>query len=332
MCLVSVLMSTYNESELELRLAIESILNQTYRNIEFIIVSDNPQNTMLQNIINEYQKKDRRIKVILNNENLGLPRSLNKGIEQARGKYIARMDADDISLPNRIEEEMDFMLINNLDMVAALQINIDENNKTIEKKPLARMTPEDVNYLLPHSCFIAHPSVIFKKSTVIKLGGYRNITPAQDYDLWLRMISHGYRIGVLDKFLIKHRIRALSISRKNIYKQILTSNYLQNAYKNNTLNRDEDIIIREVSEYLANNSHNNILYRNKFNIAYNIFTKGINEIKNKHILKGLYKVGMAAFINRKCRLVILHLVKYKLLYQLRFDRVISRKDYHSTCN
>ena len=125
MCLVSVLMSTYNESELELRLAIESILNQTYRNIEFIIVSDNPQNTMLQNIINEYQKKDRRIKVILNNENLGLPRSLNKGIEQARGKYIARMDADDISLPNRIEEEMDFMLINNLDMVAALQINID---------------------------------------------------------------------------------------------------------------------------------------------------------------------------------------------------------------
>jgi len=142
MCLVSVLMSTYNESELELRLAIESILNQTYRNIEFIIVSDNPQNTMLQNIINEYQKKDRRIKVILNNENLGLPRSLNKGIEQARGKYIARMDADDISLPNRIEEEMDFMLINNLDMVAALQINIDENNKTIEKKPLARMTPE----------------------------------------------------------------------------------------------------------------------------------------------------------------------------------------------
>ena len=103
---VSVILSAYNEEECWFREAVESILNQSYENFELILILDNPNNTLLEGIINEYANKDNRIVYIKNEKNLGLVKSLNKGLEYARGKYIARMDADDISLSDRFEKQI----------------------------------------------------------------------------------------------------------------------------------------------------------------------------------------------------------------------------------
>ena len=102
--LVSVIMSVYN-GEKYLKKAIESILRQTYRNFEFIIIDDGSKDTSL-NIIKKYEKMDKRIIVIENKLNIGLVESLNRGIKIANGKYIIRMDADDIAMKNRIKKQV----------------------------------------------------------------------------------------------------------------------------------------------------------------------------------------------------------------------------------
>ncbi len=105
--LISVIMSTYNESVSELRESIESVLKQTYSNIEFIIVIDNPNNEELSAFI--YSFDDPRIRVIKNDRNIGLVNSLNKAICQSKGKYLARMDADDICEANRLKLQKDYL-------------------------------------------------------------------------------------------------------------------------------------------------------------------------------------------------------------------------------
>ncbi len=98
------LMTTYNENGIILETAINSILNQTYQNFDFLIIVDNPDNSEIISVLEDYSKKDNRIRYIINKKNMGLPMALNKGIDMIRTKYIARMDADDIALPERFEK------------------------------------------------------------------------------------------------------------------------------------------------------------------------------------------------------------------------------------
>ena len=109
MCLVSIIMSTYKEEEIFLRQAIESILNQSYKDFEYIIILDNPDNNLHIRIIKEYANLDKRIKFYVNEKNMGLTASLNKGLGLAKGKYICRMDADDISINKRIENQKRYL-------------------------------------------------------------------------------------------------------------------------------------------------------------------------------------------------------------------------------
>ena len=102
--MVSVIMSVYNEPAEWIMLAIDSVLHQTYRDVEFIIVCDNPDNDSICNLLSNYMDNDTRIVLILNKTNIGLTRSLNVALHKCKGKYIARMDADDISFPNRFEK------------------------------------------------------------------------------------------------------------------------------------------------------------------------------------------------------------------------------------
>lgn len=106
---VSVVMSVYNEPMEWISQSIESILNQSFTNFEFIIINDKPEGKEQIALINEYASQDQRIKIIQNEKNLGLTKSLNIGILHAKSKYIARMDADDISMPNRLKMQYEFM-------------------------------------------------------------------------------------------------------------------------------------------------------------------------------------------------------------------------------
>ena len=159
--LISVLMSTYNETTKELNESINSILQQTYSNFEFLIINDNPNNYELEKTLKSY--KDSRIKIIHNEENLGLVKSLNSGLKYCNGQYVARMDADDISCPSRIQDELLYLQNNRLDMVGSYIETIDENGKTI--KPLM-MFPKNHNQIVKFmrwGSFICHPTCLLKR-------------------------------------------------------------------------------------------------------------------------------------------------------------------------
>ncbi len=206
--LISVVMSVYN-SEKYLSEAIESILNQTYTNFEFIIVNDGSTDSSFD-IIQKYAKNDERI-VLISRENKGLPFSLNEGIKKARGKYIARMDADDISLPTRFEEQVKFMENEPNVGVCGSCIKIFANG--CKKKWRVPITDDECKMsLLVGSCF-AHPAVMIRKSVLEdnQIFYDENLYTAQDYALWISL-SGLTKFANIPKVLLHYRKLESSIS------------------------------------------------------------------------------------------------------------------------
>ena len=207
---VSVLMPVYN-GERYLAEAIDSILNQTFKDFEFIIINDcSSDNTM--KILNTYN--DYRIHVINNEVNLGVAKSLNRGLAVAKGEYIARMDADDISMPNRLLKEADFLANNmNVGLLGTSWISMDEGGKELST---ARV------YSGPDAAhFMCHGSIMMRTKCIDKVGGYRSIIKhAQDYDLWLRL-REICELANITEPLYKLRIHGNSISAKKRLEQYL---------------------------------------------------------------------------------------------------------------
>jgi glycosyltransferase involved in cell wall biosynthesis len=195
---LSVILPVYN-CEKYLDAAILSILKQTYQDFEFIIINDGSSDNSLS-IIEDYAKQDQRIKVI-NQENHGLVYSLNKGIRNAKGEYIARMDGDDISLPDRFAEQMTHLEQHpEVDLISANLSLIDERGHSCAKV----INPPKPN--LKSDNDFAHAATIFKKSDFLSVGGYRDICKAsEDYDLWLRFSEKGCSFFTLQKTLYHYR-------------------------------------------------------------------------------------------------------------------------------
>ncbi|MCU0389771.1 MAG: glycosyltransferase [Thermoflexibacter sp.] len=214
---VSVVMSVYN-GEKYLAEAIESVLAQTYKDFEFIIVNDGSKDGSLA-ILRQYEAKDNRV-IVQDHENMGLGNSLNKAIEIAKGEWIARMDGDDIMLPNRLEEQIKFIEANpHVDVVSSWAYYINPKGETIGQFAY----PTDLNneidskrYLRTNKPIaIIHPSTIFRKSVVIEVGGYKPIVPGQDIELWNRMLEKGAVFVCMNKCLLKYRIHPHSITNSN---------------------------------------------------------------------------------------------------------------------
>lgn len=224
---ISVVMSIYNENIDEIKASIDSILNQTYENIEFIIILDNPTRLDIKALLAEYQKIDSRIKVIYNQKNEGLALSLNKGLKIATGEYIARMDSDDISLKDRLKIQIEFLEKNkDIDLIGTGVIKIDENGKRIgeyQSEPKYEKLLKIIKY---RNCF-SHPTLFFKKDILNKIKGYRNFPCAQDYDFMYRVIENGYKVLNLQEKLLKYRVRKKSISVEKRLFQLLIAEYIQ---------------------------------------------------------------------------------------------------------
>lgn len=238
--LISVLMSTFNETKYELEQSIDSILNQTYSNFEFLIINDNPDNSELGDYLKTYT--DVRIRIIRNEKNLGLVESLNRGLTLCNGQYVARMDADDISRPFRLQEELLYLQNNHLDMVGSFIETIDENGKTI--KPLMRF-PEKHNQIARFmrwgSC-ICHPTWLLKREACLELSGYRKTPHCEDYDFILRAIAHGYKVGNVPKVELSYRIRQSGVSKSHEAEQFLLRDYLSKNMKRIDSLTEESII------------------------------------------------------------------------------------------
>lgn len=210
--LVSVLMCVYNEESQFLKDAIESILNQTFKDFEFIIIGDNPTNDRVNNIIRSYQEKDDRIKFKINETNIGLTRSLNVGLQLCRGKYIVRMDADDMSLPDRIAEQVAFMEAHPAITAAGSNAyGIDENNDPIGDVVVLQ-DPDVIKRELLFRCPVVHPSTIIRRMWQNKPFVYNeSFRYSQDYALWVSIFAMGGQVSNLNKYLLKYRYSSKQI-------------------------------------------------------------------------------------------------------------------------
>lgn len=207
---ISVIMPVYN-AQRYLSEAIESILTQTFRDFEFINVNDGSTDSSLE-IIQRFQEKDSRIRII-NQSNQGVTKSLNNAIHLAQGKYIARMDADDVSLPTRLEKQCQYMEAHPEIAVCGSRALIIDDNGDVIKKDRIFCTHEKIEHRhLAGKCSMKHPSVIIRADVLREVNGYNEELPyAQDFDLWLRIGEIG-KIENLPDVLIKYRRNVDSIS------------------------------------------------------------------------------------------------------------------------
>lgn len=208
---VSVLMPVYN-IELYLREAIDSILQQTFTNFEFIIVNDGSTDRT-EEIVLSY--KDERIRYYRNDKNSGVIYTLDRAMHLSKGKYLARMDGDDISLPDRLQKQYDYMQKNNCDVVASCVQLIDKDGKDIgywdeDKKNISAKAIK--NYLPINNC-IAHPTVMMKSEILKKYKYNPKQRHNEDYDLWLRIIADGGSIQKIEEPLLMHRYLQTSVTR-----------------------------------------------------------------------------------------------------------------------
>lgn len=256
MSAITVLMSVYNETETELRAAIESILQQTEADFEMQIVLDNPQAQGLLAILNEYKDLDPRVRVLVNTKNSGLPFSLNRGIKAATGDYLARMDADDIALPQRFAIQLRLIKLRKLDVLSSNAHFIDEKGKRVGNHNAIPENPKALAELLPYGSNLVHPSIMMRTAAVRAVGGYRLLPTAEDYDLWLRLLQAGYQIGATNARLMNYRLRGNSMTQGDRYKVFLVSEYLQKTYAAGPF-PDESTELTQLQAYLKKNDYGN---------------------------------------------------------------------------
>lgn len=221
---VSVLMPAYN-AEKYLVEAIESILNQTFTDFEFIIIDDCSADKTWE-IIQKYSKKDKRIIAIKNEENLKLSATLNKGIDVCKGEYIARMDADDWSYPDRLQKQYDVISRDsNIGILGGAMEVCDEN---LEIKNIRKYNLSDSEIrksLFKYSPF-CHPATIFKKEALLQYKYSIELNDAEDYDLYFR-IGKSYKLQNLNDIVIKYRTSDTQVSSKKSKRQQYLTLYIR---------------------------------------------------------------------------------------------------------
>lgn len=225
--LVSIVMSTLNTPEKFLDESINSMLNQTYKNFEFIIIIDGGDDDKL---IKKFD--DKRIRIIKHDNSIGLTKSLNEGIRASKGQYIARMDSDDISFIDRLQTQVEFMEKNkDIDITAMYYQRIGDVNKKVRE---VFFRPDELKCKLLFTNVIAHPSVMIRKKFLEenKLQYNEEYIYSQDFELWTRCCKK-CNIYIIPKFGLKYRIHNKQIStekykiQSELYYSILTRNLME---------------------------------------------------------------------------------------------------------
>lgn len=213
---VTIVMPVY-DAEAYLKQALESILEQAFGDWELIAIDDGSRDGS-RSILDHFAATDPRIKLLSNTTNLGIVETLNRGWREARGQYIARLDADDVALPNRLSRQVEFLdehpavaLVGS----AAIRIDSDGRHLSIAQVPTSN---RGIKATLPrHNCF-NHPSVMLKRAALEAVGGYR-FDHVEDYDLWLRL-SERFDLANLTEPLILYRIHAGQVSLRALEEQV----------------------------------------------------------------------------------------------------------------
>ena len=309
--MISVIMSTYREPLEYVEESINSILCQTYGDFEFIISVDDPENKELIDFLKNKADSDSRIKIIVNEKNLGLPRSLNNGIDVAKGDYIARMDADDISLPDRFECQLKLIEEKNLDLVGCNIIDIDSKGNVLNPKGTDFPTTDKaIKEFIRNDSAVPHPSWLAKRK-VFDENRYNNYRACQDYDFLTRIAMKGFKLGNVKEPKLKYRISEKSISsEKKIYQKTVAC-FVRENYRNKKIKdlKDFKVFVRSDEG------------KRKVNelINYYRMTARLKKYRNESNLK-FFRAGVRIFlVSPEGRRVIGRIISEKLV-KLRYSR------------
>ena len=212
MDLISVIIPYYKKKEYIIS-SINSVLNQTYKNLEIIIIYDDLNKKDL-NLLKKIKKKDKRIKIYINKKNLGAGRSRNKGIKLSKGIFVAFLDSDDLWKKNKLKKQIFFMKKNGINASHTSYTIINSNNKIIGSR-----NAKDMSYkLLLKSCDIGLSTVILKKEIITNKIKFANIKTKEDYVLWLKITLNNNKIFALKDNLTKWRKLEDSLSSSKLQK------------------------------------------------------------------------------------------------------------------
>jgi teichuronic acid biosynthesis glycosyltransferase TuaG len=193
---------------------VDSVLNQTFQNFEIIMVYDDKDKSELE-LLEKFKNKDKRIKIIVNQENLGVGESRNKALKIANGKFIAFLDADDIWHPLKLSTQIEFMINNNFSITHTSYNIINEKNKKVGIRFAKNLKFSD----LIRSCDIGLSTVIIEKKLLDNLC-FPNLKTKEDYVLWLQLTKKGYEFKAFDEFLTDWRLAKNSLSSSTFRKLI----------------------------------------------------------------------------------------------------------------
>jgi glycosyltransferase EpsE len=208
--LVSVIMAEYKTPDDDFLASLESILNQTFKNFEFIIIDDSGI-SRVKKLIAPY--RDKRIRIIENNKNLGLTTSLNSGLAVAKGKFVIRMDTDDISYPDRLYKQVKFIEKHpEYSVVSTRAIEFYDDQELGILGKAGEKTKKNIS----RGDSLIHPGVIMNRLDIIKIGGYDNFSRAEDLGLWLKLLLNQKKLYVMEDVLLKYRVNPSDYTKRNL--------------------------------------------------------------------------------------------------------------------
>lgn len=264
----SVLMSVYKkELPQNLKEAINSILKQSLPPTEIVVVKDGELTEELEIVIGEFKKKYSKLfKIVGYSQNRGLGYALNYGISHCSNELIARMDTDDIAEYSRCEEQFKcFINDKKLDVVGGIIEEFITDSKVFIGKRVVPIEHDDINKYMKTRCPFNHMTVMFKKSAVIKAGGYKELFCNEDYYLWIRMKEIGCRFLNLNKILVKVRITNETYKRRGGIKYFCSERYLQKYMlsKNMITHREyyRNLLIRVIVQLLIPNIFRSYIFK-----------------------------------------------------------------------
>lgn len=306
--LISVVMSTFNEDPLWIEESVGSILKQTYKNFEFIIMVDNPENIELIKHLNTYAESDDRIKVIINPKNLGLVETLNRAFKICKGEYFARMDSDDIAINTRLENQLEYLERNNYDFIFSGVNIINEEGKYQYSTDDVELNSKQTANLFRYGNISKHPTWFFKKKIFEKLGGYRQISYCEDYDFILRAVKEGFRVSKIKGLYLNYRIRENSISRSNLLKQFLYSLEIKSAFN---IGKLDDLVYLSNRFKIIDQKVTKLLDDN-YAKSQVLFNTGIKQIKQKKFSDGIFQIIKSIQCSNYSLFKLVDLIKFRI--------------------
>lgn len=285
--LISVLMPTYNVEKF-IRLAVESILHQTWDNFEFIIVDDCSQDKTYE-ILCEYANNDSRIKLYRNDTNSKICKTLNRALAHASGKYIVRMDGDDISSPDRFEKLYRYLQLHpDVDLVGSNTIAIDENGVELGRKSylLHNKAIQIGNRYMPA---VAHIWMARRKG-YDGLHGYRDIPYAEDFDFLLRGTIKGFHYANVDEYLYSVRHRNGNTVSSNGLVQRKTANYVKKIHHYERIDGSDHFDKDEYKKFISCSKREQSIY-------YNAAVSLSHAIRNKKNKKKMFLYTIKAALS-----------------------------------